>query len=478
MKTLLKFEMEGCKDATKALTDLVYNLRDIEHFYVDFLTYLNDQKTTVTAGTTVRNLNHLIFQIQTYVLPGIDNIKDTAHAIGHFFGHPNTHVFETFAETSERGFRKMAKQLKKLSHDFHKVEHHLEITKLNLLSVVDTEVLDKIIIIARDLTQNNLNLDTVVAGFTVVTETIETASDSMYKFQADTIDAYSQELRTFSLTVTNSKKRFTARTDINIMSIVVSLADFETVLANAKTLIGSRRLGDHRDIVREYYTNISAVLFADNTYYQTMLSEYEEKLSKEIYEARKDNDKDFEEFLEDVVNMAAKSRGSAARCFSPDSPGMTEIEQIMTYYRESALKCIEGQINVTIQSQTLKTFINEDVVLNWMGAADELCGCIKQGDKQVSDETKHCVHHVSKFYSIYCHQFANEQTQLISTQVVEKIEHALVDDTLYVFKESEDLDKRLHRARKIYHKCHEVVSRARHDLVKRTLAALLACSAN
>lgn len=399
-KTLLKFHMDDFVDGTKALSNLVYNMRDVESFYTNFLNCLNDQAVTATAGTTVRNIQYLIYQIQTYVIPGSENIKLTAKDIGHVFGRQNTAVFETFADAYENLFKRMVKQLKIVCEDFTQAHdaQHLEITKENLNSYVNTMVLKKITNIFRDLEQASRNLDTVVSGFTVVTETLETASAAMQVNAAATTDAFAQQQRALSLTLNNAKKRFTARTDVNIMSVVVSLADFETVLTSAFN--EDNALIDSRNQARELFTQISGALFSDNTVYQNAINEYETGLIKAIFKARKSNEKNYEDFVADVIKMAAKSRGSAARCFGADSSGIMEINQIMKFYREAAVNCIDGQVNVTTQSQTLKTFINEDVVLNWMGAADELCGCIVKGDKLVNENSRKCVADVSGICSI------------------------------------------------------------------------------
>lgn len=396
-KTILKFSIPDFVSGSQALSNLVYNLRDVESFYSNFLNCLNDQAATATAGMTIRNIQYLIYQIQTYVIPGADNIKSNAEAIGLVFGSDNTEVFETFADSHSRNFGTMVDHLKVVAADFQvAVDSGIEITLSNFKSYVNTTVLQQITSIFRDLTQAAKNLDTVVSGFTTVTVQIESVSADMQANAATTTDAYSQAIRTFSLTVNNAKKRFTTRTDVNIMSVVVSLADFENVLSN--TFLDDSDMRDQRDLTREYFTNISAVFFSDNSFFQKTLLDFESNFTTLVTNARIENDANFAKLTAEVVELTAKSRGSASKCFSKTADGPMKIAQVMKYYRDASVACIQNQINVTIQSQTLKTFINEDVVLNWMGAADELCGCVVKGDKNVNQESKDCVENVSIFH--------------------------------------------------------------------------------
>lgn len=383
-------------NATQALSNLVYNLRDVESFYNNFLNCLNDQEATATAGTTIRNIQYLIYQIQTYVIPGADSIKSNAEAIGLVFGLDNNEVFETFADSYTMNFGAMVDSLKVVAADFQvAVDSGIEITLTNFKSYVNTTVLRQIASIFRDLTQAARNLDTVVTGFSAVTVQIESVSAGMQASAAKTTDAFAQAIRTFSLTVNNAKKRFTTRTDVNIMSVVVSLADFENVLSN--TFLEDSEMRDQRDLTREYFTNISAVFFSDNSFFQKTLIDFESNFTTLVKNARIENDATFANLTAQVVEVAARSRGSASKCFSTTSAGPAAIAQIMGFYRNASVACIQNQINVTIQSQTLKTFINEDVVLNWIGAADELCSCTVLGDKNVNQESKKCVENVSKF---------------------------------------------------------------------------------
>lgn len=393
-KTVLKIPTEEFKDASEALSNINFFVMDIGNFYSSFLNCLNDQTSAVMAGTTIRNIQYLVYQLQTYVIPGSQGISENAEAIGNVFGSDNTDIIKTLADSAKSSYEKMVVNLKQISDDFKEAtENGVEITNSNARGYVNTTVLASISSILRDLTLTTTNFNIVVQGFTVVTSQIESVASDMQTSAAATTDTFAAAVRAFSLTINNSKKRFTTRTDVNIMSTVFAFHDFENVLTN--TFIEESEMRTQRDLTREYYTNISAALFNDNSYFQKMMLDFDLEFTDLITEARKESDKKIAELTGQVASIAAKSRGSASKCVGKTAQGPAEIAQVMSYFRNASNTCIQNQINVTIQAQTLKTFINEDVVLNFMGAADELCKCVIKGDKNVNERSKTCVQNVS-----------------------------------------------------------------------------------
>jgi hypothetical protein len=388
-KTILKISSPEFANASTALSNLNFNFMDIANFYANMLNCLSDQATPL-ASTSIRNLNHLIYQLQTYVIPGAKSINDHASAIGNVFGSDNTDIIQLHAKESIKHFEAMIEVLRTLVADFKVVvDNGIEITNSSARSFVNATVLVRCATILTEITVTTTHLSTVVSGFTNVTASIESVSSDLQTSAAATSQAFAAAARAFSLTINNSKGRFLTRTDVNIMSVVVALSDFETVLSNI--FVDDDKMRNQRDLAREYYANITNALFNDNLFFQTLMLEFDRSFTENLDIARKESEKAISELTVTVSALAAKSRKSSATCFGKNSVGVAEILKVMEFYRNASSFCIQNQINVTIQAQTLKTFINEDVVLNFLGASDELCGCLKKDDKVVNEKSRQCV---------------------------------------------------------------------------------------
>lgn len=164
---MLKFDRVEYVAAGKCLTDIEYLFDDVQGFYSSFLHSLNEQSQSQTADTSIRNIDNLIYQLEVYIITGIDGkLVGSAEALGAVFGEGTKSIIGTIASQVSQEFGIVKTSLETIRDSFQTlVDSGSDISAESLSSDLNTTALVDMTNAFKDIAVSSNQLNTVIVGF-------------------------------------------------------------------------------------------------------------------------------------------------------------------------------------------------------------------------------------------------------------------------------------------------------------------------
>ena len=377
------------------MTDLGYIYADIDGFYTNFLTCLNDQNDTVTAITTIQNIQVLLYQLDTYVITGIEQKLDSsAGVLGRVFGDKTRQIIEQIAMTSRMEFAKIKDDLTNIRDNFKAIsDSGAEVTVESINATVSGEVFTLMIESFAKIETVTTQATEVFGNFAAVTETLENVTASVQTTKAGAAALVGRTEYALDITVQASKKMFSNNTLKLQADMEESFSKFYETAAMQFT--GDADVQEARRRVETLVSEINSVFDADGNRFSLITSENFKDFSAHIKSVKEGMTKKTKEVTDYLAEAVADNSGSYSKCLSAEGNNSKNAASLIENLGKNSSLCVAQQINTTMVAQFTATYISQDVVLNFNGTSDRLCSCAVKGDKKVEDKSKRCMLRVS-----------------------------------------------------------------------------------
>lgn len=395
VKTTLKSNRDDYVKAGNSLTDIEYLFQDVQSFYGSFLSCLNEQNETVTAVTSIRNIENLIYQLDIYILTGIETkLTQSAESLGVVFGESVKTVITKISSQLTEEFTIIKTSLETLRDNFQVVvDSGSEITTTSVSSDLNITALTDMITAFLDVSVSSLQMSTVISGFIAITTTLDTISTSIATVQTISQDMITKSSYDLDITIQASRKLLTTSVLLYQNDISDSFGEFFKIsssLFTADVDIQASRVKIDAFVValNEQFESISSTFVTSFTENLSTMS----MLIQTLKESVTTSTKQVTDFLAESI---ASNSGSFIKCLGPSTMNAVLALELIHGLGQNTSECIVAQTNVSLNAQSLMSFVAEDVVLNSRGIADKLCGCSVKGGKKDRDVSKKCIEKVS-----------------------------------------------------------------------------------
>lgn len=396
IQTTVKFDSDEFKKAGQALTDMEYLFADMQGFYNSYLNCLNNQSESQTALASVNNIQNLIYQLEVYILTGIDlKLGGASDALGAVFGENVKTVIQTIASQYTDEFSTVRESLETLTENFMTIiESGSEITAETIASDLNATALNDMITAFKDITVTSSQMSVIIVGFVKITATLDTVTTSVDIVEGNSTAMITKANYELDISIQASRKIFTKNVLTYQGEIDDSFAEFYAL--SSMLFTGDADIQEARGKVDVFVSAINGVFESISEKFVAIFTENLSAMQSQI-QTMKDSMTESTNMVTDYLSEAvAMNSASFVKCFGPSTNNSVIALQLVQTLGMNSSACITAQQNVSLQAQSLMTFIIEDVVLNVRGAADKLCGCSVKGGKKDNDITKKCIKKVRK----------------------------------------------------------------------------------
>lgn len=382
-------------EAANALTDLGYIYADIDGFYSNFLNCLNDQNDTVTAITTVQNIQVLLYQLETYVITGIEQKLDSsAGVLGRVFGDKTREIIEQISITSRTEFAEIRDDLTNIRDNFKAIsDSGAEVTAESINATVSSEAFTKMLESFSKIETVTTQATEVFGNFAAVTETLETVTASVQTTKSGAAAIVGRTEYALDITVQSSKKMFSNNTLKLQADMEESFSKFYE--AAAMQFTGDVEVQEARRRVEILVSEITSVFDSNGQRFNLIVSENFKEFSAHIKSLKEGMTRKTKQVTDFLAEAVADNSGSYSKCLAKDGNNSKMATALIENLGKTSSLCVAQQINTTMVAQFMTTYVSQDVVLNFNGTSDRLCSCAVKGDKKVQDKSKRCMLRVS-----------------------------------------------------------------------------------
>lgn len=182
VKTSHKFSKESFVTVANDLTDVSYLFEDVDAFYSSFQNCLNEQKVNQTARTSVRNIDNLIYQLDVYVLTGLDKkLASSGEDFGMCFGQQTQDVVTLISVNLIKEFNIVRGCLSTLRDNFQAIDD--SDSEFISDADIDTTALIDLVTAFKDIAVTQQQIDTLMTGLVASTTTLNTVITSVQNTQ-------------------------------------------------------------------------------------------------------------------------------------------------------------------------------------------------------------------------------------------------------------------------------------------------------
>lgn len=389
VKTTLKFDNQKYIDASNVLTDIEYSFQAMSGFYYNFLNCLNDQNQTTTGVTTVRNLDILLYQLDIYVITGVQSkFAAAADVLGVVFGDKAKEVINQISVQFSLEFNIVKNSISELRNSFQSiVESGNEITIESINATLSDTAFNDMITAFKDIEVTTKQCSTVVSNFVSVTVTLEKITALISTSQSSATSMITKGFYNLDVAVQASKKMFANRTLILQNDVEESFSEFQ--LIGAQQFSGDEEVYAIRSLAENFVIEIKSIFDQSSNEFQIFFTETFTEMSKDISSLKEQVSSHSKEVTDFVADSVSENSGSFSKCFETSSSSKEATLLIEALGKSSSL-CIAEQTNSSLQAQGLLSFVTEDTVLSVKTQSDRLCACAVKGDKKTEEKSKRC----------------------------------------------------------------------------------------
>lgn len=368
----------------------------INGFYDNFLNCLNDQNDTVTAVTTIRNIEILIYNLDVNVITAIEQkLSSSADVLGQVFGEKTRVVISQISETCREEFNKIKDSLSKARESILAiVDSGSELTEESIASIVADESFTSMIESFAKIETTTSQATAVFASFAEVTATLDTVTGSVQATKANATVLVSKTDYNLDITTQASKKMFSNSTLKLQANVEESFSKFYE--AAALQFTGDVEVQDLRSSVEEQVAQVTSFFDENGKRFSTFVTETFKDFTIQINELKSSISSKTQELTDFLAEAVADNSGSYSKCLAAEGNNSKMATELITTLGTNSSLCIAQQTNVTMKAQFLINYISEDVVMNLNGTSDRFCSCAVKGDSKVKERSIRCIRRVSQ----------------------------------------------------------------------------------
>lgn len=386
-----KLNITSFVNATSSLTDLQFSIEAVQDFFAKFSKCINLQE--ITSESVISRLEVTLSQLETRVLPLFSKINGTGPGISAVFGANNGVVISGSLESMNASLQISFQKLRSIRYNIsNATANGIVIDKDNLKRYyreVDVEELAKSI---DEYVKSAQLLVNLINGFSSVAEIVGSVTSEIQKSKYEASLSLKKSSQEFDLTIVSVKTRNNLRNEENVMYIVQKIDGFFQLIS--RKYYDNPKVTQYRDTLEFITSKLTMGLMNMSISYEKLIKEFDTKVKSLEISLNTNLTASIKNVTEFYATKTALRGQSSVACLFPKSDGETAAKKLVQDHVNRIGKCYGKQSLAALQTQSFSTFLQEDVVLNYRGHIDRLCGCVDVGDLTVTEQTINCLNKV------------------------------------------------------------------------------------
>lgn len=399
VKTALKFNNPNYEAASKDLTSIEYTFQTIGAFYNNFLYCLNDQNSSVTTSETIRNVDHLLFQLNTFVLNGIDiYFANSAESLGAVFGERTRDILLRLTDQFKAEFSSVGDNLLMVRENFISIANEggtISVDTIN--ATISMEAFNSMITAFKDIEVSTKQFSSVVFNFLSITTALEKVTSFIATLKDRATLAINQGDFSLDVSIQASKNLFATKSLALQNDVDVAFNAFQIIAA--QMFSGDEDVFTARTTAEQFVMEIKKIFDDSSNEFLNFFTDQQLQISRQISDVKTKINEYTLLVTDFIASSVSTNSGSFAKCFETTENTDAATALIDSIGRETS-ECINQQTNTSLTAQSLLTFISEDTVLEVRLRADRLCACAVKGDKKTEEKAKRCFKRVRNIQRI------------------------------------------------------------------------------
>lgn len=375
-------------NATIALTDMNFVISDIQSFFNKFTKCLSFEKANGVSA--INNINTLMYQLNTYVIPGFNAINNSAPVLAAVFGADNAVVVNRIFTSVNQTMNSTLSTLMSIQSGFQAaIAQGVTIDRSNIQNYYSVKDFERLILNMEDLIKQIRILLKVVDGFAASADIVDSIVDVVEKSSNSLSRPFRKALRDFDLTITSVKTQHDSLTEKSIGQMVRRAAEMNVLLGGS--FFDNVNISNAKIQFNQAVSTISLALFQASDSFYSALYDFETNIKSNATVAMSNSSS----LLANVTSFLAVQSGlkgtTAVKCLGEGTHGENLVKSFVDEFMTETRQCLESQQDVATSTHSKLIFKKQDVELNFLGAADAICGCVGTGDADAIVMTQTCI---------------------------------------------------------------------------------------
>lgn len=388
-----KLNITSFVNATNSLTDMQFSFEDIKTFYDKFEKCIKTRD--INGQSVVRSIDVVLYQLETYVLPGFLAINNTGANIAAVFGMNNGVVISNVVTAINTTFNSTFTLLTSIRDGFSQaVDEGVDITTDNIRNYYNETLVKALTADLAEIEHQSKLLLNIVTGLDEVSDIVNDITSTIIRTKRTTSEQIQKVMREYQLTTNN----VAIQMQISSSELILQVAKKYVTLLNMLTsrFYDSKQISEFRQLFSAELANITLNL---NSISNSFVSGWFADLDKNITSTQEILATNVTVMITNITEFYATQAAihgqSSVKCLAENSDGKMAVKSLIKKRLSGISKCYEQQMSRSVQMQSLVVFRMEDIVLNAKGFSDTICKCVKEDDSSTVDEVVACIQPVS-----------------------------------------------------------------------------------
>lgn len=260
-----------------------YTFQSIGAFYNNFLVCLNDQNSSVSNTETMLNLDHLIYQLNTFVKTSVEyNLGKAADSLGLVFGERTRNTLFRITQQFLEEFQVLEDNLLLIREQFDQINQDgVAISVETINATISIDAFNNMITALKDIEVTTKQCSSVVSNFVVIATTLDKITNVVSSAQTAAIQMMTTSDLNLAVSIQASKKMFSKKTLALQSDVEDAFSEFQANVA--EMFYGDEEVFDYRVLAENFVIELNSYFDESSKDFQSFFTEIEKKSTKKKY---------------------------------------------------------------------------------------------------------------------------------------------------------------------------------------------------
>ncbi|KAL7030134.1 hypothetical protein ACKWTF_006538 [Chironomus riparius] len=427
LKISTRFNSKEYNSLTQSVMDLRFFINGLYIFLQQYSDFINEPP----ISNPLKVITLLQYSAQL-MESATTQISVASKNFGMIFGSNLENVMDILISKYSEQLKNIRIALETLYSNFDSIlDSGSDISVEILDGEVDDQATADTLVAFQEISIASKQMTSVISGVLSILQTLESVTAKIMESGNTGQSTVSLLKYSLNLEIKSAKLQFNDHIRQNIDKIIQSYGNYSqashAVFSNTTSQDFLNNLQGQQKILDDFGSQTSDMLWQFQIEFSKRLQSYYDRLynttedSKEFMLAVTDELKLF------LSHLIIENGGTNFKnCFDQPSELQQQAVSLIAKTEADFTKCVNDERTLSLQIESLMTFIVEDVTLNIQGAFDRLCKCSVTGGSKILGVTKECI---------------NEITTNLSSTSIKKDDEYLnneLDEATEILNKSED----------------------------------------
>ncbi|XP_070491799.1 uncharacterized protein [Chironomus tepperi] len=396
LKISTRIDNKEYNSFTQSVMDLRFFFNGLYIFLQQYSDFINEPPTTnpLKVITLLQYSAQLMESATTQIAVASKNF-------GMIFGRNLESVMDLLLSKYSEQLKSIRVALEVLYSNFDSIlDSGTDISVEILDGEIDDQATANTLVAFQEITIVSKQMTSIISGVLSILQALDSATSKIDEFSAQGQSTISLLKYSLNLEIKSAKLQFNDHIRQNIDKIIQSFGNYSQssheVFSNTTSKDFISNLQGQQKILDDFGSQTSDMLWKFQIEFSKRLQNY--------YDALYNSTEDGKEYMLAVTDelklflsqLIIENGGTNFKiCFEDSSELQQKAVSLVGQTEAGFTKCVNDERTLSLQVESLMSFIVEDVTLNIQGAFDRLCKCSVTGGSKILGLTNDCINEIT-----------------------------------------------------------------------------------